>query len=52
VLVDKNSPLSEIVVVMEREDMGVATQIFHKGKKYVRSFNGTLASAAVTLELS
>ncbi|ELR17895.1 RasGEF domain containing protein [Acanthamoeba castellanii str. Neff] len=41
VLVDKNSPLSEILVVMEREDMGVATQIFHKkGKKYVRSFNG------------
>jgi hypothetical protein len=49
VLVDKNSPLSEILVVMERDDMGVATQIFHKkGKKYVRSFNGTHTRVALS----
>jgi len=44
VLVDKNSPPTEIVVVMQREDLGIKTQIFQKkrGKKYVCSFNGSL----------
>jgi len=42
--VDKQSPLEEIKIMMEREDLGIAHQVFQKGgKALVRGFNGNSA---------